>query len=82
VLPGIGVATARNLVNTRNSTPIRNLSDLKARGVQTSRASGFLTLRGRAFQSTRWTEQLGFWQPGEEVGAYKEIYDVSPGTFR
>jgi hypothetical protein len=30
----------------------------------------------------RWAEQLGFWRPEDEVGAYQFVYDVSPGTFR
>ena len=43
---------------------------------------GFLTLRGRRLQTTRWSEQLGFWGAEEEVGAYHMVYEVSPGTFR
>jgi hypothetical protein len=50
--------------------------------VVTTRAGGFLTLRGRRLQTTRWTEQLGFWSPEEEAGMYHGVYQVSPGTFR
>ena len=81
-VPGIGPTAAKRIVETRRSTVIRNLEDLRKLGVQTTRASGFLTLKGRAFQSTRWTEQLGFWREADQVGAAKVIYDVSPGTFR
>ena len=51
-------------------------------GVVTTRAGGFLTLRGRRLQTTRWTEQLGFWAPEDEVGTHHVVYQVSPGTFR
>jgi predicted DNA-binding helix-hairpin-helix protein len=81
-VPGIGPTAAKRVVEARRSTVIRGLDDLKKLGVQTTRASGFLTLKGRAFQSTRWTEQLGFWNVGEEVGAPKQLYAFSPGTFR
>ena len=66
----------------RRTTHIRDLADLKRLGVQTTRATGFLMLRGRALEAHRWTEQLGFWNVGAEVGARQQIYDVSPGTFR
>jgi hypothetical protein len=33
-------------------------------------------------QTARWTQQLGFWAPEEEVGAHHMVYQVSPGTFR
>jgi predicted DNA-binding helix-hairpin-helix protein len=81
-VPGIGPVAAKRIVESRRSAIIRNLDDLKKLGVQTTRASGFLTLKGKAFQSTRWTEQLGFWNPADEVGAHKELYNFSPGTFR
>jgi len=50
--------------------------------VITKRAAGFLTLAGRRLQNVRWAEQLGFWRPEDEVGAYQFVYEVSPGTFR
>jgi predicted DNA-binding helix-hairpin-helix protein len=81
-VPGIGVITARRIVNERRTTTIRDLADLRRLGVQTTRATGFLMLRGRAFERHRWTEQLGLWSAGEEVGARHRVYDVSPGTFR
>ena len=47
------------------------------------RGNGYiLTLGGKRLQSVRWSEQLGFWRPDEEVGAYHIQYEVSPGTFR
>jgi hypothetical protein len=48
----------------------------------TDRAAGFLTLRGRRLATERWTQQLGFWAPEDETGAYHVTYEVSPGTFR
>jgi predicted DNA-binding helix-hairpin-helix protein len=81
-VPGIGVITARRIVKERRATTIRDVADLRRLGVQTTRAIGFLTLRGRALERHRWTEQLGLWQPGDEVGARQQLYDVSPGTFR
>jgi predicted DNA-binding helix-hairpin-helix protein len=81
-VPGIGTATARRIVAERRTTQLRGLADLRALGVLTSRAAGFITLGGRRFQDVRWSEQLGFWRPEEEAGAYQLVYDVSPGTFR
>ena len=81
-VPGIGRAAARRLVAERRATVIRGLGDLSKLGVVTSRAAGFLTLRGRRLSTTRWAEQLGFWQPEDDVGAHHLLYDVSPGTFR
>ena len=81
-VPGIGPASARRIVTERATTHVRGLADLRAIGVVTNRAAGFLTLAGRRLQSVRWSEQLGFWRPDEEVGAYHLLYDVSPGTFR
>ncbi|MDQ3698756.1 MAG: radical SAM protein [Gemmatimonadota bacterium] len=81
-VPGIGPATARRIVAERATTTFRGLADLRRIGVVATRAAGFLTLAGRRLQTTRWAEQLGFWQPEDEVGAYHVAYDVSPGTFR
>lgn len=81
-VPGIGPGTARRLVTERASTTIRGLADLRKIGVITTRAAGFLKLGGRRLASSRWTEQLGFWAPEDETGAYHVTYEVSPGTFR
>jgi predicted DNA-binding helix-hairpin-helix protein len=81
-VPGIGRVAARRLVAERGGTLLRDLGDLRRLGVVTTRAAGFLTLRGRRLLNTRWTEQLGFWAPEEEVGRYHLTYEVSPGTFR
>jgi predicted DNA-binding helix-hairpin-helix protein len=81
-VPGIGPAVARRIVTERGGTVLRGLADLRKLGAVTTRAGGFLTLRGRRLQTTRWTEQLGFWAPEDEVGAYHVVYQVSPGTFR
>lgn len=81
-VPGIGPVIARRIVDQRGTTTIRNLTDLRALGVLTTRAGGFLAIRGRRLQTARWTEQLGFWSPEDEVGSYHVVYEVSPGTFR
>ncbi len=81
-VPGIGPIAARRIVEERRHTVVRQLRELRRFGVITERAAGFLTLGGRRLQTTRWTEQLGLWQPEDEVGAYHMTYEVSPGTFR
>ncbi len=81
-VPGIGPVAAGRLVQSRAAARISGLTDLRALGVITQRAAGFLTLGGRRLADTRWAEQLGFWAPEEEVGAYHVTYEVSPGTFR
>ncbi len=81
-VPGIGPTSARRIVEQRVSTRFRSLADLRAIGVVTTRAAGFLTLRGRRLQNVKWSQQLGFWQPEEQAGTPHVIYDVSPGTFR
>jgi predicted DNA-binding helix-hairpin-helix protein len=81
-VPGIGPLAARRILAGRSSVVFRGLADLRKLGVITIRAGGFLTLRGRRLQTTRWTEQLGFWAPEDEVGTHHVVYQVSPGTFR
>ncbi len=81
-VPGIGPLAARRIVGQRATVSLRGLSDLRKLGVVTTRAGGFLTLHGRRLQTTRWTEQLGFWAPEDEVGTHHVVYQVSPGTFR
>jgi predicted DNA-binding helix-hairpin-helix protein len=81
-VPGIGPTSARRIVVARRTTTIRALADLRQWGVVTTRAAGFLTLRGRRFLDTRWTEQLCIWRPQDQAGVPHHIYDVSPGTFR
>jgi len=81
-VPGVGPRAARRLVAARVATIFRSLADLRGLGVVATRAGGFITLRGRRLQTARWTEQLGFWAPEDEAGAYHLVYEVSPGTFR
>jgi predicted DNA-binding helix-hairpin-helix protein len=81
-VPGVGPAAARRIVAERGATQFRGLADLRQLGVVTARAAGFLTLGGRRLQTTRWTEQLGFWNPEDDAGVPHVVYDVSPGTFR
>ena len=81
-VPGIGPTAARRIVAERHDTSFRGLRDLRRLGVVTTRAGGFVTLRGRRLQTVRWSEQLGFWAPEDEVGTPHIVYQVSPGTFR
>jgi predicted DNA-binding helix-hairpin-helix protein len=81
-VPGIGPVSARRIVAERAGTIFRSLADLRKLGVVTERAAGFITLGGRRLQTSRWTEQLGFWAPEAEVGVPHLVYQVSPGTFR
>jgi predicted DNA-binding helix-hairpin-helix protein len=81
-VPGVGPTTARRIVAERGGSALRSLADLRKLGVVTTRAAGFLTLGGRRLQTSRWTQQLGFWAPEEEVGVQHLVYQVSPGTFR
>ena len=81
-MPGIGPVAARRIVAERAAPrPSRAGRSARARRGHHARG-GFLTLRGRRLQTTRWTEQLGFWAPEEEAGRYHVVYQVSPGTFR
>ena len=81
-VPGIGPESAKRIVAERATTVYRGLADLGKLGVVTTRTAGFITLAGRTLQTHRWTEQLGFWKPEEEAGAFHGVYEVSPGTFR
>ncbi len=81
-VPGIGPLAARRIVSERVQAALRSLRDLRKLGVLTTRAAGFLLLRGRRLQNVRWTQQLGFWAPEDHVGAPHVVYQVSPGTFR
>lgn len=81
-VPGIGPVAAARIVEQRRDNRFRGLGDLARLGVVANRAGGFLTLRGRRLQTARWTEQLGFWAPEDEVGTHHVVYSVSPGTFR
>jgi predicted DNA-binding helix-hairpin-helix protein len=81
-VPGIGPTSARRIVAERSTSAIRTLAHLRKLGVVTNRAAGFITLAGRRLQTSRWTQQLGFWAPEEEVGVPHLVYQVSPGTFR
>jgi len=81
-VPGIGPRSGRRIVNERGAAAIRGLADLRQFGVVTTRAAGFLMLGGRRLQTVRWSQQLGLWQPEDEVGSYHRLYDFSPGTFR
>lgn len=81
-VPGVGPLAAKRILSQRGTTVFQGLRDLRKLGVLTNRAGGFLTLRGRRLQTTRWSEQLGFWAAEDEVGAPHVTYQVSPGTFR
>ncbi len=81
-VPGIGPGSARKLVAERGAALLRSLADLRALGVVTARAAGFLTLGGRRMSPVKWTEQLALWSPEDDAGRGRRTYSVSPGTFR
>lgn len=81
-VPGIGPGSSRRIVAERSTALLRDLADLRTLGVVTSRAAGFITLGGRRLATARWSQQLGFWNDEDEVGAPHVVYEVSPGTFR
>lgn len=81
-VPGIGPVAARRIVEGRRATAIRGLADLRALGVVTKWAQGFLTIGGRRLAAERWKEQLSLWKPEEEAGVRRELFEFSPGTFR
>ncbi len=58
-VPGIGVLTAKRIIQERRTTQIRSLADLRKLGVQ-ALGAGFLLLHGRALQAHRLSEQLSF----------------------
>jgi predicted DNA-binding helix-hairpin-helix protein len=81
-VPGIGPSGARRIVAERGATTLRSLADLRALGVLTTRAAGFVTIGGRRPQEVRWASQLSLWSERDEVGARARSYEFSPGTFR
>ena len=81
-VPGVGPTTAGRIVSERDTVVFRGLADLRRIGVITSRAAGFLSIGGRKLQDARWVEQMGFWGPDADIGAYHGVYEFSPGTFR
>lgn len=81
-VPGIGPVAARRLVEQRRGLTIRGLADLRQLGVVTTRAQGFLALKGRRLAAERWREQLSLWAPEEGVGQRESVHEFSPGTFR
>ncbi len=81
-VPGIGPLAARRIVERRRSTLIRSLADLRAMGVVTTWAQGFLMINGRRLAAERWKQQLTLWAPDAQAGMRQEVYEFSPGTFR
>ena len=81
-VPGIGPTAARRLVETRGKVVLRGLADLRKLGVVTTRAQGFLAIRGRRLAAERWREQLSLWEPGDRAGMREQVFEFSPGTFR
>ena len=81
-VPGVGPIGARRIVEARRTTMLRSLADLRALGVVTTRAAGFLLLHGRRLAAERWREQLSMFDAAADVGAFAGNYEFSPGTFR
>jgi len=78
-VPGVGPIVARKLVLARRANVFRGLSDLRKLGVVVSRAAGFNHAWRAETQAERWLEQLGLWEPEQDIGARRRVYEFSPG---
>jgi predicted DNA-binding helix-hairpin-helix protein len=81
-VPGVGPLGAKRIVDARRTTSLQSLANLRALGVLTTRAAGFLLLNGRRLAAERWREQLNMFDAAADVGAFAGAYEFSPGTFR
>ncbi|HYS17079.1 MAG TPA: radical SAM protein [Candidatus Binatia bacterium] len=81
-VPGIGPATARALVAERRHSVIRWSGDLRAAGVDVSRAAWFLTLRGRRLASSPEPRQLRLFPHGEHLTQAPFRTPVPPCAYR
>jgi len=81
-VPGIGPATARALVQSRRRAVIRYSGDLRAAGVDVSRAGWFLTLRARRLASSPPARQLRLFAHGEHLTQAPFRTPVPPCAYR
>ena len=81
-MPGLGPATARQLVEGRGRTVLRGLDDLKKAGVDTVRAGFYLALRGRRLAAAPAPEQLRLFAPGGHLTQAPYRTPVPPCAYR
>ena len=81
-VPGIGPATARTLVEGRRRAVIRWSGDLRAAGVDVTRAGWFLSLRGRQLASSPAPRQLRLFPHGEHLTQAPFKTPVPPCAYR
>jgi predicted DNA-binding helix-hairpin-helix protein len=81
-VPGVGPATARQIVEGRARTVLRGLEDLKKAGVDTVRAGFYLALRGRRLAAAPAPEQLRLFAPGAHLTQSPYRTPVPPCAYR
>jgi predicted DNA-binding helix-hairpin-helix protein len=81
-VPGVGPATARQLVEGRGRAVLRGLDDLKKAGVDTVRAGFYLSLRGRRLAASPAPEQLRLFAPGGHLTQAPYRTPVPPCAYR
>jgi predicted DNA-binding helix-hairpin-helix protein len=81
-VPGIGPASARMLVEGRRHSVIRWSGDLRAAGVDVTRAGWFLSLRGRRLASSPAPRQLRLFPHGEHLTQAPFKTPVPPCAYR
>jgi predicted DNA-binding helix-hairpin-helix protein len=81
-IPGIGPVTARALVEGRRRAVIRWSGDLRAAGVDVTRAGWFLSLRGRRLASAPAPRQLRLFPHGEHLTQAPFKTPVPPCAYR
>jgi len=81
-VPGIGPGTARALVEGRRRAVIRWSGDLRAAGVDVTRAGWFLALRGRRLSASPAPRQLRLFPHGEHLTRAPFRTPVPPCAYR
>jgi predicted DNA-binding helix-hairpin-helix protein len=81
-VPGIGPGTARTLVEGRRRAVIRWAGDLRAAGVDVTRAGWFLTLGGRRLAASPAPRQLRLFPHGEHLTRAPFRTPVPPCAYR
>jgi predicted DNA-binding helix-hairpin-helix protein len=81
-VPGIGPRAAHALVTVRRAVVLRGIPDLRRLGVDTVRATWFLTLRGRRLAPCPAPEQLRLFAPGGHLTQAPHRTVVPPCAYR
>jgi predicted DNA-binding helix-hairpin-helix protein len=78
-VPGVGPRSAERLIGLRRAAANVTLADVRNCGAAATRASGFLSWRGRVLGERGLQDPL--FAP-EDIPQQSHVYDFSPGTFR